>query len=182
MTTDTENTQALAPVDERAELAAEIAADPQRERMSFPEWYLAVLGNCDAAEERLREQYNRMRAAIDARRKALEWRFGSAFRAQVEADLAAQKGKKKSVSYLTGNAGFRKTRGRLIFKDGEALKVWCAENLPDGLKLELSKTAISEHIKVTGEVPPGAEWEPESDKFYPAVERPELTEEDGNGE
>lgn len=179
MLTPAQKEKALAAVDERVEIAEHLASERENAgETSLAQWYLSKLGECDAMEERVKEQATRILAGINARRRALEWKWGREFRAQVERDLANQKGKKKSVDYLTGRAGFRAAGERLVIKDAEALEKWCGENYPEGLKLSLSASKIKEYIKESGEVPPGAEFVPKQERFYPSVENALLTEGD----
>lgn len=169
-------TTELATQDERAELAAQMEqerrVDPHG--MNLQEWYLAQEGRDDAMEALIKKQADRMLAAINARRRAREWRWGREFRARVEEDLAEQKGRKKSVNYITGTAGFRKVQGKVHIVDAAKLKDWAVANLPDALSLDLHVTPIKKYIEDSGDIPPGAEWTPPADRFYPASSAPQL--------
>lgn len=176
----TEQTDLAIP-DERAVLAAQMEQERRVDAhgMTLPEWYLAQEAKDSAMEEMVRRQAERIIAGINARRKAREWRWGSEFRRQVEQDMANQKGKKKSVNYITGTAGFRMVPGKVHIIDAAALKDWAVANLPDALSLDLHVTPIRKHIEESGEVPPGAEYTPPHDKFYPAAAGPMLGGTDG---
>ncbi len=113
--TDTPTTLAVPTEDERelleqveslindAALASRGAADGD---MSWlPQWYLGCLDQLDALDKRVKEQARILAHQIEARRKALQWKWGLEFQAQVHRDILAQGGKKKSVDYLTGRAG-----------------------------------------------------------------------------
>lgn len=161
-------------VDERAEIADQISADPARGRMPLTEWYLDRHAKGKELKERIKAQAAAMIAQVDAELAAIDWRWGAEFRKQVDADLAATKGKRKSVKYLTGTAGYRQTPGKLVFKDAEALVQWASENLPEAIKLTARKTPVAEHIKLTGEIPPGVEWVAPCNQFFPAAEQANL--------
>lgn len=167
-----------AAADPRAEIAAELFADPQRPRLRLQEWFLLIEGRVDDEIARIKEQAAKMIAEREAIRSALHWRWGNEFRRLVEQDVADQaKGKsspKRSVNYVTGVAGFRKTPGRLEIKDAQALESWAARHAPCCLKLQISKSAVTDHIKATGEIPPGAEYVTEMDRFYPSIDAPAL--------
>lgn len=173
-----EQTNAIVP-DERAEIVADLMSDPAREAMDFASWYLAVDNDCLAALERAKAQYEKIVAYYTNRRKALAFRFGQEFRVQVEADLAEQRKKdkrKKSVTYPTGTAGFRKAPMMVLIKDKKALMDWAGVNLPEAVPMEprLHVTPLKEHFKKTGEEPPGCEIVGERESFFPAVPRLEL--------
>lgn len=176
----------LGPVDPRAELAAEIAAQ-RDDSLGFPEWYLSEMGKCDFMELRIKEQAEKMLAEIDARRKALEWKYGQDFRAQVERDLAEKnRGKSKqarSVKYLTGTAGFRTTPPKLIVTNDKALMDWAAINVPEAVKLEpkLHLTPVKRYIESGGEQPPGCIYQGKGQRFYPTALNKEIGYDEGTG-
>lgn len=153
----------------RDELAAELEAHPDHKRLPLTDWYMAREAEDDALEERIKEQAARLLAHVQARRNARRYLYGQEFRRLVEADLAKDP-RRKSVDYGYGRAGTRKTPGKLHFIDAEKLIAWAGENLPEAVKLEARKTPVVEWIKATGEVPPGVEWEPPQEKFFPATE------------
>lgn len=165
------------------ELAAEIPAlEAQRGRENLPTWFLGQQAMLDALAERVKEQSAVMLRQIETRRRALNWKWGLEFSRQVADDLAAEKGKRKSVDYATGRAGFRATPGKLTIVDAEQLRAWCEAHYMDGLKLEISKSAIDRYFKDTGEVPPGCHYSPPGDRFYPSVEVPVLAREEAHGD
>lgn len=175
----TEPTTNLAPADERTELIEQMQNDPDRERMSFAEWFLHGENNDVAAIERVKAQADKLIAYFEARRRARQWRYGTEFRATVENDLAEQRKKdkrKKSVTYATGTAGFRKAPALVIVKDKKALMDWCGVNLPAAVPMEphLHLTPIKEHFAKTGEIPDGCDVVEEREQFYPAFKLKEL--------
>lgn len=164
--------------EERNEIVEQLHGDPERQRLSFVEWFLQVDGQMDAAEARIKEQAERMLAYIKTRRAALHWKYGADFRQQVESDLSRQSGKKKSIDYLTGRAGFRTRPSKVIVGDKAKLTNWCAVNLPEAVPMrpELHVTPIKKYIEETGDVPPGCGWRQAERAFYPNVNAPALEE------
>ena len=167
----------LAPPDERAELAEELA-EQRDESLSLAEWYLKVMGECDFVEQRIDEQAAKIKAQVAARRKALEWRFGRDFREQVERDLAQQKNKRKrSIDYITGRAGFRSVPAKVVVVNKDELMNWAAIHCPDAVPMEpvLHVTPILKHFEATGEEAPGCFIRQKFDKFYPgAIDNEQL--------
>lgn len=158
--------------DEAELLAATLEPEPDQ---SLPVWYLGELTKIDAMAERIREQSARMLAQLETHRRALAFRYGAEFRAQVEADLAAQRGRKKSVDYPTGRAGFRQKPGKLTITDAKALSEWCAEHCMEAMELKIARTTpIREHYERTGELPPGCVYTHPGDEFYPPLNLPRL--------
>ena len=94
----------------------------------------------------------RFKARLDAHRKEL------------------LKGKAKSKDLATGRIGWRGKAGRLVVVNKELLLAWLQEQpLTSGLyrmKMEPDLVALQELQKSTGEVPPGMDYEPESETFY----------------
>ena len=142
---------------------------------SLQVWYLRKLAECDMAEQLVKDQAKLMLAQAAARRKTLAYLFGDEFKALVDVDLEAQPGNNKSVKYVTGKSGYRKTRGTLTIAVADAQEAikWAVAN---GC-VKLDETAMKAHYKDTGEVPDGIEvieTEPENN-FYPNPQRLELT-------
>ncbi len=143
----------------------------------LPPWYLGRLEEFKALREVIKVQCNKMLGQVAAREKALQWKWGQPFQAQVNQDLQAQGGKKKSVDYPTGRAGFRSTGGKpqLVIHDEEealeAAEVVC----PDAVTKSLRKADIKEFL-ASGHTLPGAELEETEtqDTFYPPMGQPEL--------
>ena len=138
-------------------------------------WYLARLVECDAVSARINSQVKVLLAEVESRRQALARRWGVEFRARVDADIEASGGKKKSVNYSSGRASYRKSREKLDILDDAAFISWAKMECPDCLEYRIArKGPATEHLKTTGELPPGTALVPAEDKFYPAVEGPVL--------
>lgn len=143
----------------------------------LPTWFLGQEAALDGMEERLKEQTKIIQAQIDARRKALHYRWGEQFRAKVLDDLRQQGGKKKSVDYGLGKAGLRVKPEKFQILDGPALTAWCQENCMDALELKIARTGpIKDWIKSHGgELPPGCDLFEKREEFYPWVDHKALT-------
>lgn len=79
-------------------------------------------------------------------------------------------GKSRSVKTPFGTLAFRSVPARVEVKD-EAVLIKAAESdiylVPCiRVKTEVSRSAVAEHFKKTGEIPPGCELLAERDKFY----------------
>jgi len=147
----------------------------------LPNWYLGKLNDFEAAREMVKMQTARLIRQIEARQKALAYKWGDSFRQQVMTDLAEQGGKKKSIDYHLGRAGIRTTPARIaVTIADEALAITALEaTYPELLKRSINKTALREHIKATGEEIPGVHIEQleARESFYPdtttALPRPQ---------
>jgi hypothetical protein len=157
----------------------------------LPVFYLSQLTQLDAAEEVIKKQAHRLLNEIDTRRKALRWRYGQPMQAQVELDLAKQRGKKRSVSYPTGTAGFRASGGREhVVVENEVMAIGHAESIcPAAVVVHkhLLVTKVLEHTKATGEIIAGTKIEttPKVDNFYAGsmkFNKPELPAAGGAGD
>ena len=141
----------------------------------LPPWYLARVAEADAVEQAIKDQYKRLLAEVQSRREAPARRWGAEFQAQVGTDLESQGGKKKRIHYSTGTAGYRKIRERLDILDDAAFITWAKMECPACLEYRIArKGPATEHLKSTGELPPGTTLLPAGDRFYPAVKRPVL--------
>lgn len=162
---------------------AELIASPDGDTAWLPEWYLGKLAECEALRARLDEQFRKLATQIDTRQRVLETRWGGAFRQQVEKDIEADGGRKRSHDYLTGRAGWRKRQGKMVIDDKRTALPWVLEHCPEACEPTIARlTPLKEHFKQHGEEPPGCRWIPESDEFYPAMKRPELPSNVGESE
>ena len=149
---------------------AESRHDPNDPMGWLGDWFTLQQTMLDAARAAVKAQAKVMLRQIEARRKTLEWNWGREFRIQVDKDLRAQHGKKKSVDYEGGRAGYRIAGGKetLVVEDEDAAATFAAMNVPDALKTEVLKSVLLEHAQATGEEIPGCRREtPEKrDTFY----------------
>jgi hypothetical protein len=141
-----------------------------------------VIDNENKANRLLRKlsELRSYRARVDewaAREKArachdeqfLLMRYGCQLQAWAAAQIAAQGGRRKSVSLPAGIAGFRHSPARLIVDDEAKVISWAKGDCPDAVRLveKLSRSTLNNHFQQTGEIPThGAHLEPECDEFY----------------
>ena len=154
---------------------ADLAARNEVEGFPWlPSWFLRQLDDCDRAEERIKQFTEVALAQVRTRRNALKWKWGRQFEHQVKADIMAQPGKKKSVTYPdAGKAGVRTSKEKLVVTDGKALTAWCVKNCKAALKIEFARIKpVKEHFDKTGEDIPGVKLIEKSEKFYPEVDPP----------
>jgi len=80
----------------------------------------------------------------------------------------AQQFRGKSFSLPAGTIGFRIEPQRIDFQDEPRVMAWCRANLPSAIKRTetLLKSALSEHLKTSGEIPPGVEISGGNEKFF----------------
>jgi len=163
----------LSTVDEFIADGMEITeTDLQRiEENGLAEWFLGELAMQDALEEKIKAQYKVLLAQVEASRKAIWWVYGQDFQIEVNRDIQAADGKKKSKDYFTGRAGFRTTGGKskAVVTD-EVQAMASAEILcPDAIKRSLKPSVLAEYAK-DGEPLPGTtiETTPQVESFYPA--------------
>jgi hypothetical protein len=138
-------------------------------------WVMGKLNELDTTADMVRQQAERMLAALEHRKKAVLWKWGLNLKAAVDRRLALQKHSKKSVDFLTGRAGYRTTPEKMQIVDGSKLLEWCAFNCPEALGTEIKRTTpVKQYIKTTGDIPPGVRWIDKHETFYPAINKPEL--------
>jgi phage host-nuclease inhibitor protein Gam len=76
---------------------------------------------------------------------------------------------KKSRSFPHGTVSFRKTGGRPVIGDKEALLAWAMSQPVEAncvrMKVEVAWDVVKASVEKTGEIPPGVDIEPESETF-----------------
>jgi phage host-nuclease inhibitor protein Gam len=156
-----------------------LAPDTTPATLSKASWVMEVLGDAERKKARARAMYEAAKKRLDdwlaGQERKLDGEVGL-LRAELErwAELEKRallgKGKTKSVDLPTGTLSWRRVGGRLKVLDKDALAAWCVEHGPDSglyrLKVEPEVAKVQAHFKETGEIPPGTEWEQETDKLY----------------
>lgn len=128
-----------------------------------------------AALEKARDKsiYDAAKARLDAwltsREEAID--SGVAYvKAEMERDATTHraelvKGRTKTIDLPNGTISWRKSGGRLVVTDKEALAQWCVEEGPDKalyrVKTEPEMVKVQALFKATGVIPPGCDVEPE---------------------
>jgi len=173
-TVDQAAAEVLGPLEADAALARTQYDDAGMEWL--PNWFLAHSDALDTAEKRLAEQFAILKGHLKAKRAALWWNWGNEFQAQVSQDLHAQGGKKRSVTYATGNAGWRKTASRdvVVIDDPEKAEACARLFCPDAVTVTLKPSELLKYVAATGDELEGVRVEhvDEKDSFFP--KRPEL--------
>jgi len=127
------------------------------ERDRFEAWY--------AAEDAdITEKGAYMRAVVE------QW-------ATVNRDSMVRLGT-KTIKIPEGEISWRKSGGRLVVTDKDALAQWCVEEGPDkGLyrvRTEAELTKVQALFKATGVIPPGCEYSPEVEEIRISPSQPLL--------
>ena len=107
---------------------AELGEKQNRDTDDFCIWYMSVIVDLQARRAKIDEMYQKMCRELEAQHKALQYRCGAEFRQRVQTDVANQKGKKRSINYLMGTAGFRMGKETIEFTDIEAAKKWLLDD------------------------------------------------------
>ena len=150
------------------------------------EWVLSKIARFKDARELIKKRRKEMIDHIDAEERALFYKWGKPFKDQIDERINLQGGKKKSVNFLTGRAGYRKAKGSISIENNQAAIDWAVDNLSSAdLKIAiagLNKTPLVESVTLaekvdeeTGEiynevggVPDGCIYYPVCEKFYPS--------------
>lgn len=185
-----ENTETA--IVENDEMIAMLKADSELARRAannttdwLPEWFMMRTARLEDAREAIKKRYKEMLNHLDAEERALHYKFGKPFKQQIDDKLALQAGKKKSVNFLTGRAGYRSAKATIVIEDTQAAKIWAVDNMGnDELKVAISslnKTPFIDEVELTekadeetGEiynevsnVPDGCRFIHACEKFYP---------------
>lgn len=158
-----------------AELRAEVEsmdpgelADTEEKRLLFK--YVRARQRIAMEAQRVADQMKAMLRGFDSRLKGLDAFFGPPAARITRELLAGQGGKAKSIKTPFGTVGFRKQNAKLVVTDEAKLIDHCqvAEGMGDCIvpDWKLVKSEVNAHFERTGEIPPGVEIEPETEKFY----------------
>ena len=95
-------------------------------------------------------------------------RFGAELEEWARRQVQTHHDGRKSVALPAGIVGFRGERTRLVVTDESALLAWCRTNLPQAVKTvqSVAKSAVTDHVRCTGECPSGAEFGGGGEHFY----------------
>ena len=141
----------------------------------LPEWFLRKLKESDAVGDAIKENYKGMMAELAMRRRAFILEWGPEFRDTVKADLAdvnkSTSKPRKTMRYLTGQAGTRKSQDKLVVQDKVLAAKWAWDNCKAACDIVLARTSpLLEHLKATGEEIPGCVFVPSRDAPTPKLE------------
>ena len=124
----------------------------------LPEWFLRKLKESDAVGEAIKANYKGMMAELVMRRRAFILEWGPEFRQTGEADLATvnagTKGKpRKTMRYLTGQAGTQKSQDRLVVQDAKLAAKWAWEHTRSACDIVLARSGpLLDYIKASRKV------------------------------
>lgn len=131
------------------------------------EWVIDKMIALEERAARLEAQYKAMKAAILRDRESLDRRFSSELRAWAAENMSA---KSKTLHLLTGSVSFRTVRGGPRIQDHAEVLAWARESLPDAVvptvTLKVDPAAVKDHVKETGEIPPGVEIADDREEMY----------------
>jgi hypothetical protein len=173
-------------VDAAAEQRSGLYDDPNR---WLPEWFLRKSSELDMAEKVIKEQAKRLLNQVKARRHSLWFHHGADFESQVRKDFAAQQKaaqttrdkKRKSVTYMHGNAGFRASGDKIEVVVTDKVKASLALDkvCPEAVDYKIDTAKVKKLFKETGEVVDGIECKvvPSVDSFFPKPPEKHLLEE-----
>ena len=156
----TEGAEQLDKWDVQGPAGCEEQAD-QEDFSWVPAWYLKRMGHVASERSILKAQYKAMMARLDNIERHLRWRWSEVFAGMVEETIASEGGKKKSVNYLEGKAGFRTVNKVDIF-DEDLAKDHCREKIQDAVRVK--EDLMISQIPKDVEVPGIRRWQEE--KFY----------------
>jgi hypothetical protein len=127
-------------------------------------WVVRKIVEARARRERIKEWARLEMKAAQREEEFFQRRFGPSLEAWVTENLHGR----KTLRLPDGALGYRRRRMTLQIEDKEQLLEWCKSNLPDAVRVkeDVLKTPLNEHLKETGEVPPGCDIEPGGDEFY----------------
>jgi len=156
-------------VEQVEEFAIDVAMQQMQQELragaewNLAEWAVGILHQLDAAEDDVKERAKAHLAYLlsecKGRRAGLLWKYGQAIRQQIEAELTG--GKRKSVTYATGKAGFRTVPGRktLVLDDEAKAIQWAQENGPSLVRRSLDLAGLRHFVENCESPPPGCHWE-----------------------
>ena len=156
------------PVASEADLAAMVPERFAVRDRAAAEWLVRKLVESDAHIARVKEQAVREVRRTERERDFLRLRFGGELEAWTRTELAQRKGRSKSVLLLAGTVGFRACAPKLAIQQDDRLLAWAKRYCKAAVVVveRVSKTALNQHFKTTGDLPAGTRLEPARETFY----------------
>lgn len=132
---------------------------------SKADWVIKKITAVDDEIDRLEEQHRRRVKQLENEKTFFEERFSRELEAFVKANLD---GRKKSIDFPHGRAGFRKSRETIEIVDKDRNLEWAKKNCPNAVRKReyTTKTEQVKHLKETGELPVGCELKPSQNRFF----------------
>lgn len=161
-------TQETQNIEDAEDLANELLP-PEKQQFvirdaSDASWVVRKIVEARARQTRIKDWAALELKSAQREEKFFLERFGS----ELEAWTAENNGGKKTLRLPDGTLGFRSKRAIIQIKDEDRVLDWCRDNLPEAVKTVESvlKTPLNEHLKETGELPPGCDLDAGGDEFY----------------
>ena len=152
--------------EEYARLEADAMADTPEKQALFK--YVRLRNRYAAELTRVKDQMAAMARSLESKLDGLDYMLKSV--AENTARQLIAGGKSKSLKTPYGTVGFRtKPMGLNVVDDAAVILARAEGKLPDDVvktKVEVSKSALNDHFKASGEVPPGCEVIEASETFY----------------
>ncbi len=127
-------------------------------------WVVRKIVEARARQSRIKDWVALELKSAQREEKFFLERFGD----ELEAWTAENNGGKKTLRLPDGTLGFRSKRAVIQIADEDRVLDWCRDHLPEAVKTVESvlKTPLNEHLKETGELPPGCDLDAGGDEFY----------------
>ncbi len=131
-------------------------------------WLVKKIVGTYVMEERAQQWSEKEKRRACREREFFFRRFGNELEAWLRQKLQSENGRRKSIALPAGVVGYRTEPARLQVMDEAKLLDWCRRVLPDAVKVSetVLRSAVSDHIRATGEVPGGAEVGGGRERFY----------------
>jgi hypothetical protein len=116
----------------------------------------------------VKEWAEREQRRAEREEHTLMFLFGNQLRGWATAECERQGGRRKSVPLPAGTVAFTQGGGNLVVDDEGAVLHWAKANCRQAVVVveRVSKTALKDHFKATGEQPDGSHVEPVTEKMY----------------
>jgi len=169
---------AEAESEQAAEIVRQVEAQAKQagDNWNLVEWAIGILNQLEAAEvdikQRAKDHLAYLLSEAHSRRAGLLWKLGPQIRELVDAKLVGKK--RKSITYATGKAGYRKTAAHtsLVMDDEVKALAWAKLNCRAAVVETVHRSTLSAHCK-NSPAPDGCRWEttPATESFFigPAV-------------
>jgi hypothetical protein len=111
-------------------------------------------------------------------------RYGQQLEDWARQQIAQQHDRRRSVNLPAGHIGFRVEPTGLSVVDEQRLLAWTRQHVPSAIRTmeTIRKTALTEHLKATGEVADGAEIIGGAERFFISTKNLEKDEGGANAE
>ena len=156
---------AEAESEQAAEIVRQVEAQAKQagDNWNLVEWAIGILNQLEAAEvdikQRAKDHLAYLLSEAHSRRAGLLWKLGPQIRELVDAKLVGKK--RKSITYATGKAGYRKTAAHtsLVMDDEVKALAWAKLNCRAAVVESVAREVLSAHCHKSQTLPDGCHWE-----------------------